>query len=82
MRQLATNKTDAEAHAVKLAELNETIKAERENQYTQLDTIRQAQITREQEIARTLKEYGKSVVIALDQTTYLAKELRRDHGEE
>ena len=82
MRQLASNKADVKAHAEELATLNETIKTDRGNQYEQLDGVRQAQIAREQEVAQTLKEYGKSVVIAIDQTTVIAQELRRHRGEE
>jgi hypothetical protein len=81
MRQLATNKSLNDKHAEKIEELNVTIKAARERQYEQLDGVRQAQIMREQEVAQTLKEYGKSVVSAIDQTTFIARELRRNHGE-
>lgn len=80
LRQLGSNKALTDSHTAKIAEMHETIKEERENQYAQLDAVRQAQITREQEVAQTLKEYGKSVVIALDQTTFIAKELGRDRG--
>jgi dihydroxyacetone kinase-like predicted kinase len=82
IRQLTNNKTQTEAHAAEIKELNGIIKTERERQYEQLDGVRQVQIIREQEIARTLKEYGKSVVVALDQTTLIAQELRRRRGEE
>lgn len=47
-----------------------------------LDGVREAQIMREQEIARTLEEYGRSIVVAVDQATFLAKELRRIHDRE
>ena len=82
IRQLATNKKDAKDHATELATLNKAINAERDNQYKTLDEVREAQIAREQEIAKTLKEYGKSVVIAIDQTAVIAQELRRNRGEE
>jgi hypothetical protein len=50
---------------------------QREAHFQRLDGVRQAQISREQEVARTLDEYGRSVVIAIDQTSFLANEIRR-----
>ena len=49
----------------------------REVHYDKLDTIRQSQISREQEVAKTLEEYGRGVVEAIDRTAFLAQELRR-----
>jgi len=49
--------------------------------YERLDGVRQAQISREQEVARTLDEYGRSVVEALATTEMLARELRRSNYE-
>jgi dihydroxyacetone kinase-like predicted kinase len=82
MRQLALNKIESTAHDAEIKALNETIKTERENQYKTLDGVREAQIAREREVAQTLKEYGQSVVIAVDQTAIIAQELRRSRGEE
>lgn len=64
--------------AVKTAE--EENKKLREKYYEQLDGVRKSQISREQEISAALEEYGRSVIAAVDQTTFLAKELRRIHG--
>jgi len=82
IRQLAANKAEAAAHDTEIKALNETIKKEREDQYKTLDGVRETQIAREKEVAQTLKEYGKSVVIAIDQTAIIAQELRRRRGEE
>lgn len=56
---------------------NEELRQLREENYVRLDQVRQAQIAREQEIARTLDEYGRSVVEAVDRAAFLAEELRR-----
>jgi hypothetical protein len=56
---------------------NEELRDVRERHYQQLDTVRQAQIQREQEVARTLEEYGRSIVEAVERVTFLAEELRR-----
>lgn len=77
LRELNTNKTNSKKQAETVAALNDELRKEREHQYKVLDEVRQAQIAREQEVARTLKEYGKSVVTALDQTTAIAQDLRR-----
>lgn len=82
LKQLSINKTESTAHDAEIKALNETIKTERENQYKTLDGVREGQIAREQEVAQTLKEYGKSVVTAVDQTAVIAGELRRRRGEE
>lgn len=61
-------------------ELNELLDTLRENHFRRLDEVRQQQIAREQEVARTLDEYGRSVVAAVDQTAYIVKEFRRFHN--
>ena len=49
----------------------------REEHYEKLDAVRRSQIAREQEIAKTLEEYGRGVVEAIDRSAFLAEELRR-----
>jgi hypothetical protein len=66
---------DAKSHSEELAKL-------RKEHADKLDGVRESQISREQEISRTLEEYGRSTVVAVDQTTFLAKELRRIHDRE
>lgn len=56
---------------------NEELRQLREDNYQKLDVIRQTQISREQEIAKTLDEYGRSVVESVDRAAFLAEELRR-----
>jgi hypothetical protein len=64
-------------------DLNKYLDVLREENYRKIDEVRQQQISREQEVAKTLDEYGRSVVLAVDQTAYLAKELRRmTHGQQ
>lgn len=77
LSELKNNKELTKQHAHEIEELYTKLNGERENQYVLLDGVRQAQIAREQDVAQTLKEYGKSVVIAIDQTTLIAQELRR-----
>jgi len=61
---------------------DEESKAQREKHYEQLDGIRKSQIAREQEISTTLEQYGRSCINAVEQTTFLAQELRRIHDRE
>jgi uncharacterized membrane protein len=69
----------ASADADKADEEN---RAQRERHFQQLDDIRKSQIAREQEISATLEQYGRSCVAAVEQTMFLAKELRRIHDRE
>jgi hypothetical protein len=55
---------------------------QREKHYEQLDGVRKSQIAREQEISGTLEQYGRSCIAAVEQTTFLAQELRRIHDRE
>lgn len=50
---------------------------QRDRYYSELDKVRRSQIDREREVAKTLEEYGRGIVQALDQSEFLAKELRR-----
>ena len=61
---------------------DEENRAQREKHFQQLDDIRKSQIAREQEISATLEQYGRSCVNAIEQTAYLARELRRIHDRE
>lgn len=72
VRELSLSRNTTKEHAEDIAALNTTLQTERDRQYAQLDEVRLAQIAREQEVARTLKEYGKSVLTALDQITSIA----------
>jgi len=48
--------------------------------YDTLDKVRESQIRREQEVARTLEEYGKGVIEAVHHSTVVSEELRRLHN--
>ena len=76
----------AKEHATTLKTLNakhadETLTA-REHHFIQLDSVRQVQISREQEVATNLQDYGETVVEAIDQATKLVEEIRRLRGPE
>jgi hypothetical protein len=58
-------------------ECEKKAKEQREKQADELDEVRQTQIAREREMAKTLQEYGTSVVQAIEQAEFLARELRR-----
>lgn len=63
-------------------ELQITLQNQREEYTKKVDTVRVSQLEREREIAKTLDEYGRSVVLAVDQTAMIAQEIRRfaSHG--
>lgn len=61
---------------------DEESRLQREKHYEQLDGVRKSQIAREQEISGTLEQYGRSCITAVEQTTFLAQELRRIHDRE
>jgi len=56
---------------------NDMVTQMRDQHADQLDDVRQCQISREQEMAHSLHEYGESVVEAIDQATKLVREIRR-----
>ena len=58
-------------------ECEKELKDQREKYCSDLDNVRQAQITRERELAKTLEDYGRSVLDAVEQADFLSKELRR-----
>lgn len=45
-----------------------------------LDSVRVAQIGREQEVSNTLKEYGEGLVEAVDRAAFIAEEIRRQEN--
>ncbi len=65
------------AERTKNADLHTHIGDIHKHNYETLDKVRESQIRREQEIARTQEEFGKGVIEAIQQTTVVSEELRR-----
>lgn len=64
----------------KNSDLQIQIAAIHKHNYETLDKVRESQIRREQEVARTLEEYGQGVIQAVHHSTVVSEELRRLHN--